>query len=141
MLLWAGGAMAVLIILLVVAVKVALDSSRVHQYVLAVAKVSVRDFGLHFGGVSPVLDLYDIIISGAPPHASPALAEAQRLHVALTVTSLLHRSWYVDDVDLVQPVVRLQLDSGGGNNLPQPKSNGGQNNTSVFDLGVRHVRI
>ena len=148
---WIGGGIAALVLLIFIVVYVALHSRAVHGYILRVsqekattalgAKVTLRDFGLHFSGISPVLDLYDLSIAGAPPFTSPPLAEAQRLHVAITVTSLLHRNWFVDDIDLVQPVIRLQVDAKGNNNLPKPKSSGSKSNTNLFDLGVRHAKI
>jgi CheY-like chemotaxis protein len=79
-LVWTGGVIAVLIVLIVVATIVVLHSQSVHRYMLRVAqekastalgtRVSLRDFGLHFSGISPVLDLYDISIAGTPPHTS-----------------------------------------------------------------------
>ncbi len=148
---WGATAIGILIVLIVLAVIVALRSKAVHQYVLRVAqekattalgtKVNVREFGLHFSGISPVLDLYDIAIAGAPPYPTPPLAQAERLHVAVTVASLLHRQWYVQDIYLVHPVVHMQVDAQGNNNLPKPKTSGGKSTTNVFDLGVRHAKL
>lgn len=148
---WIVAGIAGVILVIFLAAYVALHSQSVHRYVLRVSqekataalgtRVTLRDFGLHFSGISPVLDLYDLLIAGAPPLVSPPLAEAQRLHVALTVTSLLHRTWYVDDIDLVRPVIRVQVDKNGSTNLPKSKSSGGESNTNVFDLGVRHAKI
>lgn len=148
---WVGGVIAGLIVLATAGVFVLLRSRVVHEYVLRVAqvkasaalgtRVSLRDFELHFSGISPVLDLYDVAIAGAPPLSSPPLAHARRLHVAMTVTSLLHRNWYIEDIDLVQPIVHMQVNADGNANLPQLESSGGKNNTNVFNLGVRHASI
>jgi len=148
---WIAGGLAALVFLVCLTVYVALHSRGVHRYVLRVSqekatralgvKVSLSDFGLHFSGISPVLDLYSLSIEGAPPLTSPPLAEAQRLHVAITVTSLLHRNWYVNDIDLERPVIRVQVDKNGNNNLPKPKTSNAKSSTNLFDLGVRHARI
>jgi translocation and assembly module TamB len=148
---WAAGVVTSLIVLIILAAAVALHSKTLHRYVLRVAQekasaamstsVSLRDFALHFSGISPALDLYDLAIAGAPPSPAPPLAQAEHLHVAVTVTSLLHSKWYVEDIDLVRPVIHLQVDSQGKSNLPQMKSSGSQGNTNIFDLGVRHATI
>ena len=148
---WIGGGIAAVCLLIALAVYVALHSSAVHHYVLRVSqekataalgtKVALRDFGLHFSGISPVLDLYDLSVAGSPPLTSPPLAEAQRLHIAITVSSLFDRNWYVDDIDLVRPVIRVQVDKEGTSNLPKPKTSGQKSNTNLFDLGVRHAKI
>jgi translocation and assembly module TamB len=148
---WIGAILGALIILVGLAVFVALRSRIVHGYVLRVAQEKATaalgtsallgDFGLHFSGVSPVLDLYHVAIGGAAPYSNQPVAQAERLHVAVTVTSLVHRKWYVDDITLVHPVVRVLVDAQGNNNLPKPKSSGEKSNTNVFDLGVRHAKL
>lgn len=148
---WVAGVIAVLVILIVVAAVVLLHSKTAHQYALRVMQqkasaalgttVSMRGFALHFSGISPTVDLYDIVIAGSPPLSSPPLAQIKQLHAAVTVTSLLRRKWYIQDVGLVQPIVHMQVDTHGDDNLPKPKSSGGNSNTNVFDLGIRHVSI
>ena len=66
-----------LVILLIVGGYVLLHNQSFHRYVLRVAqekataavgtRVDVRDFALHFRGVSPRLDLYNVVVHGAPP--------------------------------------------------------------------------
>ncbi|MBV9182549.1 MAG: hypothetical protein JO356_14655, partial [Acidobacteria bacterium] len=148
---WTAGVVVGILLLLVITAVVLVHSQAVHRYILRVAqekataalgtRVSLRDFGLHFSGISPVLDLYDVSISGAPPHISPPLAKAERLHVALTIASVLHRNWYVDDIDLVKPVVRVQVDPQGASNLPTPAASSGKSKTNLFDLGIRHAKL
>ena len=150
-LLWAGIVVGSLILLVVVAGFVALHSTAVHNYVLRVAQqkastalgtnVSLRDFTLRFSGISPSVDLYDLSIAGANPYPTPPLATAKHLHVAVTITSLLRRKWYVEDLTLASPAVRMQVGRDGQSNLPKPQSSGGKTNTNIFDLGVRHARI
>lgn len=150
-LLWVAGIIGGLIVLMVIAATIALHSRSAHEYLLRTAKekasaalganVQLRDFALHFSGISPTLDLYNVVISSAPPHPNPPLAEVQRVHVAVTVASLLHRKWYINEIQLIQPIVRLQVDTHGNSNIPKPKGSGTKSNMNVFDLGIRHARI
>ena len=147
---WVGIGVLVLIILVVVGVVVVLKSGRVHRYILNVAQekvtaslgtqVKVGNFALHFSGVSPTLDLYNITVDGAPPYVTPPLLQVDHIGVGIQVTSLLHRQWYFNSLVMDHPVARVFVDPHGGDNLPKTKSSG-QSHTSVFDLGVRHARL
>ncbi len=145
-----AAAIAVICVLLVIAVAVLLHSSRAHRYILRVAQqkataalgsqVQARDFNLRLSGFSPTIDLYNVIVHGAPPHPDPPLLVADHIRVGATVTSLLHRKWYLNDVAVDHPVVRVLVDKNGTDNLPQTKSNNqSQSKTNLFDLGVRHA--
>ena len=149
---WIGAGVGILILLMVIAVVVLLHNARFHQYVLGMAQqkattalgsqVQARDFKLSWSGISPSLDLYDVVIHGAAPYANPPILTVDHIHVGVKVTSLLHRTWYLDDATVDHPVVRVFEDKSGTNNIPAPKSNSGsQSNTSVFDLGVRHALL
>jgi translocation and assembly module TamB len=147
---WIGIAVLVVIVLAVVGVVVVLKSNRVHQYILNAAEkkvtaslgtqVKVGNFSLHFSGVSPTLDLYDVTVYGAPPYPTPPLLQVDRIVVGVHVTSLLHRRWYFNSLIVDHPVARVFVDKRGTDNLPKMKSSGGSH-TSVFDLGVRHARL
>ncbi|HZR32298.1 MAG TPA: translocation/assembly module TamB domain-containing protein [Terriglobales bacterium] len=148
---WIGAGVLLLFLLVVVAVVVLLKSRSVHGYVLRTAqekasaalntRVQLRDFALHFSGISPTLDLYDVAVSGAAPYLNPPLLQAQRVEVRVRVVSLLHRKWYLEDVKVDRPIVRAFVDRNGANNLPKTKNSNSQSHTSVFDLGVRHARL
>ncbi len=138
----------VLIILIVVAVVVLLHSRKFHDYILAVAQqkasaslgtqVTARDFALHFSGISPTLELYDAVVHGAPPYGNVPLLSVQHVQVAVKITSLLRRTWYLQEIRVDHPVVRLIVDQNGKNNLPTPETSG-QSQTNVFDLGISHA--
>lgn len=142
--------LVVLVLLAVVAVVLLLHSQRFHNYILAVAQekasaalgsqVKARDFALHFSGISPMVDMYDVVVNGAEPMPNPPLLQVDHIRIGLTVTSLLRRTWYLNDVTLEHPVVRVMVNQNGDDNLPKSKSSG-QSNTNVFDLGVRHAKL
>ena len=152
MLAWVAGAVGVLAILLVIAVVALLRSERFHTYLLQTAQqkasqalgsdVRFRDFSLGWHGVGPSVELFGIVVDGAPPYVTPPLVQADSLRVQVTISSFLHRSWYVNELLLEHPVVRVIADRQGRTNLPHPQSStNSQSNTSVFDLGVRHLLL
>jgi translocation and assembly module TamB len=107
------------------------------------SQVQIRDFTFHLSGMSPTIDLYGVVVHGAPPYADPPLLEAEEMHFGVTITSLLHKTWYVGDVRLEHPVVRIFADRNGHTNLPTPKNDkaSSSDQTNVFDLGIRHLLL
>jgi translocation and assembly module TamB len=148
---WAGVGILVLIVLVVVGVIVLLKSNRAHQYILRTAEQKVTaslgteaklgNFVLHFSGISPTLDLYDVIVYGAAPYRSPPLLQVDHIAVGVRVVSLLHRRWYFNSLTVDHPVAWIFVDRQGMDNLPKTTSRGGQSHTIVFDLGVRHALL
>jgi translocation and assembly module TamB len=130
-----------------------LHNERFHNYLLKTAQqkasealgsqVQMQGFAFHLSGLSPTVDLYGVIVEGAAPYADPPLLQAEAMHFGVTVTSLLHKSWYVGDVRIQHPVVRLFADRNGHTNLPAPtgQGDGSATRTSVFDLGIRHLLL
>lgn len=145
---WIGIGVLVIIVLVTVGVVVLLKSNTAHQYVLNLAEkkvtaslgtqVKVGNFALHFSGISPTLDLYNVTVYGAPPYQTPPLLQVDHIGVGIRVTSLLHRQWYFNSLRVDHPVARAFVDGHGTDNLPKTKSSG-QSHTSIFDLGVRHA--
>ena len=148
---WTAGILLFFIIGAVLTIYVLLHNESFHQYVLKKAEqqafaalgtqVHARDFALHFRGISPSLDLYDVVVAGANPYPNPPLLTVDHLHLGIRVVSLLSKTWYMDDVTINHPVVRVFVDAHGTDNLPQTKSSNQQSNTSIFDLGVRHALL
>ncbi len=132
-----------------VGVALLLHTQRGHQYVLGKVEQSVtqslgssvqaRDFHLTFSGISPAVDLYDVVIAGAAPYPTPPLLTVDHMNASVQITSLLRQTWYLKDIEVDHPVVRVFVDAHGTDNLPKPKSSGSSSNTNIFDLGVRHA--
>ena len=149
---WIFAGFNALTLLIVLGLVVLMHSERFHNYLLKTAQqkasealrsqVQMQGFAFHLSGLSPTVDLYGVIVHGAAPYADLPLLQADVMHFGVTVTSLLHKSWYVGDVRIEHPVVRLFADSNG-TNLPAPKSRGNSSaaGTSVFDLGIRHLLL
>jgi len=138
------------VLLLIIGVYVLLHSSRMHAYLLRTVQTKatqalgsnlrLRDYTLRWSGISPTLELYGIVIDGAPPNVTPPLLETDSLRVGVTISSLLHRTWYVNDIEIKRPIVRVFADRSGQTNLPHPASNKPKSGSSfdLFQLGVRH---
>ena len=143
----------ILTILPVVVIPILLHNARFHRLLLETAQqklsealnsqVQMRDFTFHWSGMSPTVDLYGVVVDGAAPYADPPFFEAEEMHFGVTITSLLHKTWYVGGVRLEHPVARIFADRDGNTNLPTPKKDKGSSSdqTSVFDLGIRHLLL
>lgn len=125
---------------------VLLRNARFHSYVLRTAEsqtsdalgaqVRAQSFGVRLSGLSPTLDLYGIVVNGAQPHFAPPLLQVEHARVGVRVLSLLRRKWYLSEVEIQRPVIRVFVDKNGSTNLPTPKTT---YNTSIFDLAIRHA--
>lgn len=152
MLAWAGGIIGGLLLLLAVGIYVLLHNSRFHAYVLRTAQakaseslgsgVNLRDFTLKWHGISPTLELHGLAVSGAPPFENSSLLQVDSLKVGVTVSSLLHRTWYVNDIEIQHPVARILADKNGQTNLPHSQSSqSSSGKVDIFQLGVRHISL
>jgi translocation and assembly module TamB len=144
---WVGAGLLILIIVVVVGVALLLYSRSGHNYVLRTAQqkataalgsqVEVRDFGLSLSNLG--LDLYGVTVHGAEPHANPPLLQVEHIAVGVKIVSLLQRTWYLRNLEVERPVVRMLVDRNGIDNLPKTQKSSSQGQTSLFDLGVRHA--
>jgi translocation and assembly module TamB len=98
--------------------------------------------GLDFSLSTLTAHLNNITVHGTEAPGQPALLHADKLTVGLKILSALHRHVVLSELVIDRPIVHLQVDAGGRNNLPTvPPSTKSSNPTSVFDLGVRHAQI
>ncbi len=152
---WIFGSLAAMVLLLVATVFILLHSNKFHVYLLRTAQaraseafgspVELRNFSVGWSNFGPDVVLYNVVIHGAPPYADTPLLTADQVSVNLTITSLWHRAWYVNDIQIQHPVVHIFADNQGHTNLPHSSSA----NTSassgssldVFALGVRHLLL
>src|ERR1035438_2318786 len=140
----------ILPLLMMIAVSLVLNTARGHNYLLRLAetqasdrlgvRVELQNFALHFSTLS--VDLYGITVEGASPYPRPPLLQAAHVQAGVRVVSFLRRKWYFDSFQVDHPVVQIFVDNHGVSNIPTLKSsrNSGEN-TSLFDLGVRHAML
>ena len=144
---WLVGGVTVLLLFVVVTATILLNSARFHAYLLGTLQkqaseslgvpVTLQNFTLNLSTLS--LDLYGLTVAGANPYPNPPVLQVQHAEVGVRIVSLLQRKWYVESIEVNQPVVQVFVDKNGVSNLPAPKSNGSKSNTSIFDLGIRHA--
>jgi translocation and assembly module TamB len=138
----------VIAVLACAAVTVLVNTNWGHRHLLGLVQqkasealgvpVRMENFTLHFATLST--DLYGIRISGAAPYANPPLLQADHLAVGVRVVSLLHRTWYLDQIRIDHPVAWVVENKNGTSNLPVLKSNG-SSHTDIFQLGIRRFTI
>jgi translocation and assembly module TamB len=140
--------MTFLAVLVCVTISVLLNSKGFHDYVLNKvqssateslgARVELQNYALHFSPLG--LDVYGVTIHGASPYTDPPLLQLQHAQVGVGIVSVFQKKWYLSSVRLDHPVVHVFIDKNGVSNIPKPKSSGdNSNNTSIFDLGIRHA--
>jgi translocation and assembly module TamB len=125
------------------------NSSRFHSYLIATVQkqvgeelgvpVALQNLTLHLSSLS--VDLYGLTVSGSNPHPNPPLLQVQHIQAGVKIVSIFRRKWYLDNLRIDQPVIRIYVDPDGVSNIPMFKSNGGGNNDAIFDLGIRHAVI
>jgi translocation and assembly module TamB len=150
---WVAAGAGALVLVAVLGITLLLHSERFHGYLLRTAqqkasdalgsRAQMRDFAVHWSGISPTVDLYGVVVHGAAPYSEPPLFEADAIYLRATITSWLHKAWYVSDVRIEHPIARIFAGRDGRTNLPPPKptKSSAQNTMSVFDLGIRHLRL
>ena len=142
---WLG--MTAFTILVVVVVAIVIHTTAFHNWVIRKAQnyaatylgvpVKVENYALNFSNLT--LEVYGVTVGGAQPHPNPPLLQLQHAKVGVRIVSLLHKKWYVNEVQIDRPVVQVFVDKNGHSNLPTIKSSGNKSNTSIFDLGIRHA--
>jgi translocation and assembly module TamB len=147
--LWTAASLVIFILAALIGLVSLIRNPAFRQYVLSVVhsrlskatgiQLRIRDFSVRLSGISPTVDMYGVVIDGAPPYQRQPLLQADHLGVSVQVVSLLQRKWYLKDVAADRPVLRVIVGPNGETNLPKPKTAPSQ--TSVFDLGIRHFTI
>jgi translocation and assembly module TamB len=149
---WIVAAIVILLLLIALGIMVLLHSSRFHAYVLKTAQekataalgtpFQLKDYKLQFNGYNIKLDLYGMVVHGAQPYPAPPLLTVDHITGSAHITSLLHRTWYITDINIDHPVARVFVDKAGKNNLPTMKpSSSSANQTNIFDMGIRHALL
>ncbi len=144
---WIAAGFTVLLLFVAVTATILLNSARFHAYLLGTVQkqaseslgvpVTLQNFTLHLSTLS--LDLYGLTVAGANPYPNPPLLQVQHAEVGVRIVSVLHRKWYLDTIQIDQPVVQVFVDKSGVSNLPSPKKSNSKSNTTIFDLGIRHA--
>src|SRR5215469_7961839 len=81
-------------------------------------------------------NLYDITLRGTESPSQPPLLHIDKLTVQVKIVSLLHRQFSLGELLIDRPVIHLQINNEGKNNLPPSKSSSSSGHTSIFDFAV-----
>ena len=145
--LWAYATISIMAALAVIALVVVLHSTRVHNYIIETVEhqasdsigvpVELENYSLSLSTLS--VDLYGLTVHGAAPYTNPPLLQVDHAAAGVRIVSIVHRRWYLDNVRIDRPIVRVFTDADGKSNIPTFKSGGSSSNTSIFDLGIRHA--
>lgn len=149
---WVAAGVGVLLLVIVVAAVALLHSSRFHAYILRVAEqktaaalgsnVRLGNFDLSWSAAGPGVNLYRVMVQGSGPSSQPPLLEVSRIYAHVTISSFLHRNWYLSDLEIDRPVVQVVADKTGHTNLPASNKNSqSSGNTNLFTLGIRHFKL
>src|SRR3954452_18575657 len=143
-----SGVLAVLAFFAIAAILV-VRTSAFHKYALNKVRTlaseqlgtqaELQNFALHLSKLS--LDIYGLTVHGAAPYVDPPVLQIQHAAAGIRIVSLLHRKWYLDNLRIDAPVVKVFTDVHGNSNIPKIKSSGKSSNTSIFDLGIRHAAL
>ncbi len=97
--------------------------------------------GLDFSLSALTAHLYNITVHGTEKANQPPLLQVDKLTVSLKIQSVLHRKVALRELVIEHPVVHLETDRAGKNNLPQAPPSQSQSPTNIFDLGIGHLRL
>ena len=85
--------------------------------------------------------LYNITLRGTEGPNAPALLHVDKLTVSVKIVSALHRQVSLGELLIDHPVVHVEVNRQGKNNLPTPPPSKSSSQTSVFDLAIGHAQI
>jgi translocation and assembly module TamB len=146
--LWAIAIAAAIVVTIVLAAIVLLESPAFQRYAFRLAgrkaaaavgaPVEVQGFSFHPSRLS--LDLYGLRLLGAKGHPYPPLFEADHVGLSIKIISALRLEWQLENLTLDHPVLRVLANAQGNTNIPSPQAAGGKRR-NVFRLGVQHASL
>src|SRR5262245_35064734 len=92
--------------------------------------------GMDFSLSTLTAHRYDITLRGTEAPDQPPLLHADKLTVGVKIVSALRQQVSLRELLIDRPVVHVQVDSKGRNNIPTPPPSQSTSHTSVFDLAV-----
>jgi translocation and assembly module TamB len=146
---WAALTVAILVVAIAVGGYLYLKSSSFERFALrkigeaadsatgGKTTVGSMDFNLS----TLTANLYDITVRGTESADQAPLLHADKLTVRVKVISALHHQVSLRELLIAHPVVHVQVNREGKNNLPTSPPSKSSSHTSVFDLAVGHVQL
>jgi len=147
---WIAASLVLIVLVCAIGLVAMINNGGVHRRIIDIAqskasqelgvRVQLQNFTLHLSTLS--LDLYGITVDGAAPYLNPPLLQLQHVAAGVRIVSIFGGKWYFDDIRVDRPVAWVLIGKSGVSNIPKPQSSSNSNSdTSVFDLGIRHVLL
>jgi translocation and assembly module TamB len=137
---------------LAISVAIVLHSSAFHQYALAKiiekaqtatgARVEIGDYAFSWRLLR--IDFYKVVLHGSEPPSKRPLFAGAHLAVSAKILSIWKQEIDLKEIAFDHPVVNLQVDASGRNNLPASPANQSANTNStsnIFDLAIKHASV
>jgi translocation and assembly module TamB len=146
---WAFAGLLTLLVVLAITGYFYLKSSAFQQYALGKIVAEANDAtggkteigGLEFDLSTLTARLDNITLRGTEGRDQPPLLHADSLTIRLKLLSALHHQVALRELLVDRPVVYLQVNRQGNNNIPPSPPSKSGNSASVFDLAVEHTQI
>jgi len=115
--------------------------SKIEQEAAAATGAEIKIGGLDFNLSALTAHLYDITLHGTESPNQPPLLHADKFTVGIKILSAFRREVSLSELLIERPIIHMQVDRSGKNNLPTAPPSQNSSHTSVFDLGVGHAAI
>jgi AsmA protein len=146
---WTFGGIVIFLVLIIAAGYFYLRSSGFQEFALRKIVATADQAtggkteigGLDFKLSTLTAHLYNITLRGTESATQPPLLHADKLTVSLKVVSVLHHKVELDQLLIDHPVVHVQVNQQGKNNLPTAPPSQSSSHTSVFDLAVHQAKL
>lgn len=97
--------------------------------------------GLEFQLSTLTVHFYNITLRGTETTAQPPLLHVDKMTVGLKIVSAIHYQVSLSELLIERPVVYLEVDRDGNNNLPMTPPSHSSSQASIFDLAVGHAQL
>ena len=84
---------------------------------------------------------YNITMHGTESAAQPPLLHVDKMTIRLKIVSAIHRQVSLQELLIEHPVIHVEVNRDGKNNLPTAPPSPSSSNTSIFDLAVGHAQL
>ncbi|MGA8027294.1 MAG: translocation/assembly module TamB domain-containing protein [Bryobacteraceae bacterium] len=104
-------------------------------------RVSLGSFDYNWRTLSA--DFRNFVVHGTEPSGAPVLFQADSIHVAFRIVSLIKRDVDISSIAIERPEVHLLVRPDGTTNLPSPKVRRNNHGTveELLNLKLRHIEI
>jgi translocation and assembly module TamB len=147
--LWMGGAVAILILLVIGALYLVQQNTFVHRDLLAEiiragekasgAKIAIQDFRIRWLPLH--VTLRNVVVRGNEENGSRPLANLPQVEIGIAWNALLHKRVDLTELIVDRPDVNLMINDAGESNLPARPASAGAQSKSSLQVIVQHAEV